>query len=94
MVAAHGIGGYKERAQQAMRAGCDMVIVCNSPEGQREVLDNLQELDNPVSHCRLIPLHGKFKNDLKTLQSTDQWKSAIELVKMIDPEPLLDMDIE
>lgn len=94
MVAAHGIGGYKERAQQAIQAGCDMVIVCNSPDGQREVLDNIGELDNPVSHCRLIPLHGKFKFDLKTLQSTEQWQSAVECVNNIDPEPLLDMDIE
>ncbi|NOY67023.1 MAG: beta-N-acetylhexosaminidase [Gammaproteobacteria bacterium] len=94
MVAAHEVGGYKERAQQAMQAGCDMVIVCNSPDGQREVLDNLEELDNPVSHCRLIPLHGKFRYDLKTLQSTEQWKKAVECVKNIEPEPLLDMDIE
>jgi len=94
MVAAHSIGGYKERAQQALRAGCDMVIVCNSPEGQVEVLDNIKELDNPVSHCRLIPLHGKFNYDLETLQSSDQWQSAVKLVNTIDPEPLLDMDIE
>lgn len=94
MVAAHSIGGYKERAQQAMQAGCDMVIVCNSPEGQAEVLDNLAELDNPVSHCRLIPLHGKFSHDLETLQGSEQWQSAVKLVNTIDPEPLLDMDIE
>jgi len=94
MTAAHSVGGYKERAQLAMQAGCDMVIVCNSPEGQREVLDNLSELDNPVSHCRLIPLHGKFKHDLPTLQSSEQWQKAVELVNKIDPEPLLDMDIE
>jgi len=94
MVAAHSIGGYKDRAQKAMMAGCDMVIVCNSPEGQVEVLENLQEFDNPVSHCRLIPLHGKFSHDLQGLQATEQWHKAIEMVKAVDPEPLLDMDME
>lgn len=35
-------GGYAARAARALEAGCDMLLVCNHPEGAREVLDYLR----------------------------------------------------
>ncbi len=94
MVAAHSIGGYAERARQAMQAGCDMVLVCNNIEGRDEVLENLAELDNPVSHLRLVRMHGRHETDWQQLHQSEEWKAAVELIKEYDLEPLLDMDIE
>jgi beta-N-acetylhexosaminidase len=34
-------GGIVERARAAFDAGCDMVLVCNSPEAARQLLDGL-----------------------------------------------------
>ncbi|UTW13654.1 beta-N-acetylhexosaminidase [Marinobacterium rhizophilum] len=36
-------GGYAARAERALAAGCDMLLVCNHPEGAREVLDYLKQ---------------------------------------------------
>ena len=32
-------GGYKRKAELALQAGCDMILVCNDPSGALEVLD-------------------------------------------------------
>lgn len=41
MAGASAVGGFIERAQAALYAGCDMALVCNHPEGALEVLSFL-----------------------------------------------------
>ncbi|WP_426417854.1 beta-N-acetylhexosaminidase [Aestuariirhabdus sp. LZHN29] len=52
-------GGYRERAEHALAAGCDMVLVCNNPKAAREVLEYLETRDTPVS-TRLPELRGRL----------------------------------
>jgi beta-N-acetylhexosaminidase len=35
------IGNIEERAELALAAGCDMVLVCNDPKGAVKVIDGL-----------------------------------------------------
>ena len=35
------LGNFGQRAEKALQAGCDMVLVCNNPQGAVEVLDNI-----------------------------------------------------
>ena len=42
MVAANVAGTYKDRAQLALMAGCDMILICNSRLGASEVIDYLE----------------------------------------------------
>jgi beta-N-acetylhexosaminidase len=38
-------GGYIAKAEMALNAGCDMILVCNCPEGATEVLAHLEQLE-------------------------------------------------
>ncbi len=51
-------GGIVQRAEAALQAGCDMVLVCNKPESADELLNGLQ-WDMPVtSRVRLTHMRG------------------------------------
>lgn len=55
MVGAHQAGGYPARAQAALAAGCDCVLVCNNPAGAQQVLTALESLPAttlPLSRMR------------------------------------------
>ncbi len=52
-------GSYAERARRALDAGCDILLVCNNPDGADEVLDALEGYSNPTSQLRMIRLHGE-----------------------------------
>ena len=93
MEAACIAGGYPERADQALTAGCDMVLVCNHPEGAGEVLDHLKDYSNPVSQMRLMRMHGKETMTRKELLASFRWKKAAEMVQLLDENPWYEMDI-
>ena len=91
---AAGIGGnYGERAQLALHAGCDMVLVCNHPEAVTEVVDALGDYSNPASELRLARMHGKESIDRDQLLLSDKWKKASQLVKSLDNSPELELDV-
>ncbi len=51
-------GGMVERAEAAWNAGCDMLLVCNSPGGVGELLENWRPRPDParlVRIARLLP---------------------------------------
>ncbi len=79
MKGAEGAGGYGDRARAALRAGCDMVLVCNDRQGVLEVLEVLRkdgfEAD-PDSGRRLQSMGGKnLADQLSTVQAGDDWQS-------------------
>lgn len=52
-------GTVVERGQAALKAGCDMVLVCNNPQSADELLAGLQFTMPAVSLARLARLHGR-----------------------------------
>ncbi len=52
-------GGIVQRAEAALNAGCDMVLVCNKPDSADELLAGLKwEMPAP-SRARLAQMHGR-----------------------------------
>lgn len=76
MAAAQEAGGYPDRAQAALTAGCDMVLVCNNPQAAGEVLDALTGYSDPVGQSRLVRLHGRGGNRLERLRRNPRWQRA------------------
>lgn len=59
MSGAESVGGYPARARASLDAGCDILLVCNNPEGADEVLDSLAGYSNPTTQLRMVRLHGQ-----------------------------------
>ena len=86
-------GDVVDRAKAALKAGCDMALVCNSPESAARVLDNLGEYDNPVSHIRFARMHGRHFVNRKQLLKEKEWKQAVAMVEDLQGGDTLEMDV-
>jgi beta-N-acetylhexosaminidase len=74
MCGAETAGGYSQRARRALDAGCDILLVCNNPEGADEVLDSLRGYASPATQLRMIRLHGQQAH--ADLFATGEWRKA------------------
>ena len=76
MSGAESVGGYTERARSALAAGCDILLVCNNPQGADEVLESLEGYSNPTSQLRMIRLHGRAQAN--NLFDSQPWLDACD----------------
>ena len=71
-------GGFSERTDAALNAGCDMVLVCNNPEAADEVLQHLEGYQiSQDSGERLTRMLGKpFDLTFDQLKTSERWRKA------------------
>jgi beta-N-acetylhexosaminidase len=94
MGGAEWAGDYPQRARMALRAGCDMVLVCNQPEQAARVVESLNDYNDPAAHLRLARMHGAAFPDRGALTACQRWQTATGLLEQCEPERWLDMDLE
>ena len=77
-------GGIVQRAEAALQAGCDMVLVCNRPDSADELLAGLK-YDMPVtSKARLVQMRGRaHPPTLVQLHEQHEFVQALHEVAMI-----------
>lgn len=75
------VGGMLDRVEAAYRAGCDMLLVCNSPDAVGEVLAGWHPEVDPARGRRVEALlPGQAAPDWATLQSRPRYRAALEAI--------------
>jgi beta-N-acetylhexosaminidase len=87
-------GDHVARAQAALEAGCDMVLVCNDRENAVRVAESLEDHANPVLMTRLMRLHGRKAPDMTELRASPRWQQAVAAVRGCEENPELELFIE
>jgi len=86
-------GDIVDRAKAALKAGCDMVLVCNDPGSASRVLNKLGEHNDPISHVRFARMHGRHFVNRRQLLKEVQWKQAVAAIEDLAAGDSLELDV-
>ena len=82
MAAAHSAGLIEARAELALSAGCDMILVCNNRIATIKVIEWLdkqgQEGNSNLSKMKATP-----SDTIELIYDSDRWLKAKDLVKKL-----------
>jgi len=87
-ISMHGasvIGDYEQRARQALKAGCDMVLVCNNRVGAEQVIDALSSNCSPEDDSvkRLSTMRAKSFVESGHVRQSSKWQLAQQTIEML-----------
>jgi beta-N-acetylhexosaminidase len=85
-------GTVPERAQRALAAGCDLLPVCNDRASVLATLAELEGQADPLSHVRLVPLHGRPMPPRAELEQTARWAECRSAVDHCRDAPSLQLN--
>lgn len=84
MKGAGQLGSYAERAEAALSAGCDMVLVCNNRQGALEVLEFLQTRVEAYSSPRLPIMKAQKQWQWVELLNDTRWLATREALTLLN----------
>lgn len=85
-------GDYTSRAQAAVAAGCDVVLLCNNRPQALQVVDTLKLEAEPLRQARLARMHGQKPIRFSQLQQSEQWHRAVAGMNQILQDETLNLD--
>jgi len=83
MEGASVMGGYAERAEAAIDAGCDMILVCNNRQGVIEVMDKARIKPSKISAERLMRMIGQPFMNRSALLDTQRWSESVQALSSL-----------
>ena len=79
MVGAHGAGDIVQRANVALDAGCDVVLVCNDPAAADQLLAGLDRPASPAARAAIARLAGRNAvSDGRPFWETAAYREAVD----------------
>ena len=94
MAAANLAGDHPQRAQAALEAGCDMVLVCNDCQAAGRVLESLEDYCNPVGQVRLARMHGQGQVSRDQLHEDRRWPRVVDYLNLLAENQAMDLELE
>jgi len=82
----------RRRAQRALDAGCDMILVCNDRRRAEQAVESLSDYSNPLSLVRLARLHGTGHVLRESLRASELWQQANSSLLRWTERPTLELD--
>ena len=86
MAAATAMGSPAHRAEQALAAGCDIILCCNDRGAAKDIMENASFDDNPDALQRLKSMCSEstlkpVETGLEAIQSTPRYNRIVETLK-------------
>lgn len=86
MAGAVQMGTYPQRAQAALQAGCDVVLVCNHRAGAESILAELSEDWYFAGVGRRQSMRARQRVSLAELQSMPRWQATAARLRTLLPD--------
>ncbi|MEE4245464.1 MAG: beta-N-acetylhexosaminidase [Kangiellaceae bacterium] len=90
MKGAEVVGDFIDRANAALQAGCDMVLVCNNRRQAERVIEHLSDFRDPNASARIGQLKsaGHYAVGLSELQQSADWATSHKTIRRITDTPI------
>lgn len=83
MAAAEAAGGFVERSQAALNAGCDLLLLCNNRPAAIQVVEALADHHSPAAQTRLARLYSRHFTPHAQVQQHPYWQEANALLEQL-----------
>ena len=84
---------YSDRANAAMQAGCDMVLICNNRPAAVEVVESVGGHIDPISVTRLARMHGRHEITRHQLTKMGKWHQVSTKIQKYLDDPSMELNI-
>ena len=92
MSGAAQVGDVNERAEVAITAGCDIILLCNDRAGTERLLSQFSSQVEPITQVRLMRMHGKGDPRLLAeLARDERWVAANADISRVNQTRTLDL---
>lgn len=92
MAGTYGYGDPADRVRASLEAGCDLVLLCNSPDDVPPVIEALDGYVDPAAELRLMRLRGQKRTDWETLRASPRWREAKAVIDELEAPPKLELE--